>query len=345
VAWRVTFIAIAAATICAGALPSHARAIFTRPFAREIAEVPSALPVLRGVAIDGEDNVWVAEVIERGVGELDPGPIARPSHFLKTITVSHFPTDLAIERATTGDFYTSGSDFLSEPIEVLSSAGKLLQTWDNPQTGHGFEEAHVAIDNSTEPLIDPSACGTPPLSFSECIVYVSVNDTERPEVDGVEKLNSRGEPVEFADAKHCEEQRCGYIYGNRLTGQPHANCEGTFSLGTQHTPIAVDAQGDIYVGTPQCSAVLEYQPSGEYLQRFELDTKEVPRIGKQEGRVGHLEGIRIGPASNHLLVERTIDLPTGVIDNTIGEGAIDEFNTETRKLLRQVSVPTERMDR
>src|ERR1700678_3942609 len=106
--------------------PISAAAIFTRAFPREIAEIPSALPILRNVAIDGENNVWAAEVTKLGLGELDPGAIASPSVFVKTIAVSHFPTDLAIERATTGDFYVSGSDFVDAPIEVLSSSGRLL---------------------------------------------------------------------------------------------------------------------------------------------------------------------------------------------------------------------------
>jgi hypothetical protein len=245
--------------------------------------------------------------------------------------VTAAPNDVAIERATTGDFFVAASNEREKPIEVFSSHGVFLEKW-GP-----FEEGHIALDDSSEPLIDPSACGTWPLLPSECVLYVSVHGTD-PMVHSVEKLDSRGRPIAFAGVRNCDAAHCGYIQGSRLTGRPGSGCGSVFTLTDYNAAVAVDAQGDLFVAMPSCKSVFEYRPSGEYVQAFDLQSQEVARVGKGE-QVGTIEGVVIGAVSGRLLVQVSVEEATGY------EGAIDEFDTQTGRFVSQIAGTPETIDR
>jgi len=302
-----------------------ALAAFDQPFPPEAPGTASALVRRGGGALDAQYKLWVGDISERRLEQLELQPSASSdAGVLSTIKVAIPPSSIAVARSTTGDLYVASANAMQLPIEVLSSTGAHLETW------RTFEEPYIAIDNSTEPLMDPSACGAPPLSHTECIVYVSAHGTD-PTVHAVEKLDSRGLPVAFSDAKSCASEGCTYIQGNRIFGHPGAGCGATLTLTDYNTAVAVDAQGDIYVAVPTCAQIFEYRPSGEYVRAFELEAAEVPRVGKQQV-LGAIEQIAIAPASGHLLVWLVAPSEGGG-----REAALDEFDTESGRFVHQTA--------
>ena len=324
----ITPIAITATLTYAIPTPPPATATLTRPFLPEITATPASRTTPNAVAVDAENHLWVGEGEEDSVAEFNPANIGdAPPTRLRSIKVSTLPSSVAVERATTGDFYVASSKAQETPIEVLSSTGAHLETW------RPFEEPYIAIDNSTEPLTDPSACGAPPLAPSECFVYVSLRGTD-PTVHAVKKLNSRGQPVAFAYATACAQDNCKYVNGNELNGRPAGTgCGDTFTLTEHPAADAVDAEGNIYVAVPPCARIFEYRASGEYVQAFELEREEVPRL---EGQVGLPEGIAVNPVSNHLLVVVTADRHNGTTAH-----ALYEFDTETGEFVSEITEASE----
>jgi hypothetical protein len=353
-------------------VPASASASFTRPFLGQITGTPSAPFALtqnptppppyvqrrgpHGVALDGEGNLWVGDELEeirkgeppQGSFQLDefsPAYAAKPNAFLQTLSVGE-SAGATIASATTNDFYDivanpnpelgNAKSLTYQGIEVLSSTGSHVETWSDE-----FVQAHVAIDNSTEPLKDPSACGTLPLlSSSECFVYV-YNGGEHGDYGSgaaIEKLSSNGTPVEYADAKNCksEGEKCGYIEGYKITGLPHGTgclegASGKFadSNGASSNAITVDSEGNIYAAYPRCDRVLEYKPNGEYLKDFSLE--ELPGLGSVDA-LG-LNGVAFDPVSGHLLASAA----GGVSGSAEDLGVIYEFEAMTGKYVSRTT--------
>jgi hypothetical protein len=341
-----SLLAVAVGLVLSACLsPGTSEAAFTRPSLRQISRAanPSTTPcseaqvkegpvkegpqcVVRApIAVDSNNDLWALERGANAVDEFSPASASEPNAFLKRLSngVS------AIQSANTNDFY----DLQKYDVETFSPAGVHLETWGE------FENPAITIDNSTEPLKDPSACGTlpPPSSLEECSVYVT-SSRGGDDFTGVEKFSSKGVPVEFSDAKKCEAEKCGYIEGSKITGAPPATeCDFNKITPKEHfadlteTAITVDDEGDIYLQVTSCDSVLEYRPSGEFLRTFKfVGNNEVPRLE----HIGQLRGVAFDPVSGHLLVALNGYNETGDLGSA---GAIDEFEAATGKFVAQIT--------
>jgi hypothetical protein len=337
---------------------SPASASFTRPFLHQIArtentpkssttpcsetEVAAGAPCLApsgGIALDAGGDVWVADKSFGGLDEFSPAFAVEPNAFLKTLAIGSQggESQAAIESATSGDFYVTHQTTENNPaykdIEVFSPVGTHLETW-----SQNFDTPHIAIDNATLATgpLDPSKCGSSPLLPEECFVYVTEEDHP-----GIQKLSSKGTSVEFADAKKCEAEKCGYIEGATITGVPPSSgvecLTGGFSKGSfigsdsQVRDLAVDSEGNIYVVVGICKAVLEYSPSGEYLREFPVNGTG-PTLG--DGGSGPV-ALAYDPVSGHLLVSLEGE------ENNSPLGGIDEFEPATGKYIGQITESAE----
>ena len=239
------------------------------------------------------------------------------------------PPNVALERSAPGDgdFYFANPGSKSSHIEVFETTGTPVETWRDPQNplvARDFKNPHVAIDNSTSPA-DPSACGTLPLSVTECTVYVIAEDA-------IQKFNSKGEPVDFVNAKG-EPTQLPYVNGNEITGRPYREyCESAEQFGFQEehpAEAAVDPEGNIYVAIPRCAQVWEYRPDGEYMR--EIEFRRIPTIG---GSQASLLGIAFDPISGRLLAAAG-----GRIEGAGGgpAGAVYEFEGATGDYLNRIT--------
>jgi hypothetical protein len=333
------FAVFAVALLC---FSTSALAVFTRPFVREIARAsnPDAMACTSaeraqpsssclnlateeggggGVAVDAKDDLWVggsATVLDEFEPAYPPGEsTALP---LNSLSVSTIPGSVAIESATTGDCYVANPNG-SSSIEVFAKCtGMPVKSWGS------FQEPQIAIDNSTHPMEDPSACETSPLSSGECIVYVT-----QEEGGAIEKFNSKGigEPFSAAGLE--------YVSGNKITGipgEPHP-----FG-GEAIRGLAIDSKGDIYAVNGARQAIYEYAPSGAYVRTFEFADLGSNLV------LGAPDGVAVDPLSGRLLVSVSTTV-AGSSGHFLG--AVDEFESTTGRFVRQVSeagegVPMER---
>ncbi len=341
-------IALMAVLGVVGFAPGVASAAFTRPFLRQLTgttsgpfSCPSGFKCPAGLAVDGEDHLWVSEI------NGPPYPLNKfnsaehENAFLETLDIEGknppvfegrevltLPEGLAIDRST-GSFYVSGGNTVSlgdSYIEVFDKTGAFVKRF-GP-----FQDPHVAVDNSTNLLEDPSACSP------GCTVYVahSSADDAPPNGDGlpqgIEKLDSSGVPVNFKGCPECS----SYVSGNQITGTPSKTFEG--SNHPTPTSVAVDSLGNIYVvnnGEGSQNAIDEYEPSGKFLREF--TGAETPGLGESHDRGGFggtPEGIAVDSLSNHLLV--SIDG-----NSREGKGVVDEFDIATGKFLHQITETSE----
>ena len=304
--------AVVCVAVAMGLLPSTAQAHFTRPFLRQITQTspghPLGLPdpqngsaagAPAALALDSADRLWLGDglALDRFAPAYAPGESAFQEAFPTAIA----PEGLAIEPPPptgTGDLYLLNQRSTG-PVEVYSPTGAHLAAFGS------FDEAQIAVDDSTEPS-DPSACGVAPLAPSECTLYVSHAQSLKEQ--GAAKLDSKGEPEPFSFAKACEEQSgCNYVRGNQILGVPKS--AGGARAGTEYFEhaeperIAVDPQGDIYLGADR--AVYEYNPSGEYKQQFNLESDvksgEIPPLEQGVG-FGGISALGFDPQSGHLLI-------------------------------------------
>jgi hypothetical protein len=322
--------------------PPTAQAVFARPSLCRTTTSAQA----RGLSVDSEDHLWVAEdaseVTTTGSGpsnlyEFEPAYAtcgARTSPQPLGISGRDRPTHLAIERST-GRFYVSGPRRSSGEggVEVFDTSGLPVSAWTNEHvfiSGDATTGVPVAIDNSTEIQNPESGCGTPPLlAVGECFVFVAHSETDPapPAGDGlrsgVERLTPSGEPAPFSGS-------APYLSGNEITGTSTSSFASE-SAGLRG--LAVDQSGDIYVINSSLQApqeVDEYRPSGLFVRAF--TGAETPGLGNSGAGTfgGFLDDVVVDPVSGHLLVS---------LSNTSAqpEGAIDEFDAETGRFLNQIT--------
>jgi hypothetical protein len=338
-------------------VPATASAVFTRPFERQIFRAEGAVPVTQpcseeeakeigspclnpgGVAVNEANDLWVGNANGEVLDEFEPAAVGsafvgafagfqcveekseegqwEESECLtkaKTNPMTHKlegdfekkitgPDSVAIESAApvgNGDVYFADPNSNPGAVEVYEPDGTRVRTLGS------FEHPSVAVDNSLGGCV-----------LGECTVYVA-------ESSGVVRLGSKGEAMPFeCKSKECEE----YVKGDEITsipGRPHE----VFGKDNRPTVLAVDAGGNIYAATVEQTTVYEYRPSGEFVQAFSLDNKEVSRICPQE-LPGEVEGVAVDPASGHLLVSVYAVGRCG--------GAIDEFDVGTGKFVAQIS--------
>jgi hypothetical protein len=260
-----------------------------------------------------------------------------------------FPESLASEPFS-GDVYATGArtanGFVTPSVEVWAPSGASVERF-GPFEG----AAHLAFDQSSDNLADPSACGTLPLSVSECFLYVAHQGAGAPAGDGqlagVEKLDARGGPVAFSSG-------APYIEGNEIIGTPPPSAggceEGAGSIGkgrfAEGEPgpgdVAVDSSGDIFVVDGECAvsaiervhAILEYGPSGGFLRR--ITGRETPGLAgsvDDGGFGGTPQGLAFDPTSGDLLVS-IVQRNSG---GTVVAGAVDEFDTRSGRYVNQIT--------
>jgi hypothetical protein len=313
-------------------MPALASAVFTRPFLREIPGVPGASFEGPEVAVDKQNDLWVADGSSGlRLDEFSPAyQASEPNAFLSALAIGEIgsSTSVAIEQAS-GHFYVvAGGGVRNGQIDVFDTSGKSVASWKNEHLfDSGATSTTVAVDNSENLLEDPSAC-----SVSGCTLYVSHGGENQPPSGdglpiGIEKLDSEGTLVEFSAAKKCAEQKCGYISGPEITGTP----KGAFTVGNLRS-VAVDAAGDIYAAVDSLD-VAEFRASGEYVRSYSIG--EGPHLG--EGFSG-INSLAVDPVSGHLLV-------TLYNSSVPQEGAVDEFDTGTGKFVSQITAtaPGERL--
>jgi hypothetical protein len=321
--------------------PSPASAAFTRPFLRQITGTPAGpLEGPGGLAVDGLDRPWVGDGFAQN--RLDGfDSAAAGNSFAKTLPIEAFtyPENLAIERST-GNFYITGGPEFNHKIEVFDHEGSLLERWK-----HEFgSPTHVAVDNSTNLLKDPSAC-----TLAGCVLYVAHGgDPAEPFGDGqsfgIGRFISNQKPQSFGAS-------APYIGANQIIGTPPApqGCEKE-RFNNLHAvgALAVDPEGNIYALDSECAhpeqggtepAVLEYRASGEFVRLF--TGQETPGADGSHafgGFGGVLMGVAIDPlsclaGSCHLLVS--------VWDSERGGGAVDEFDLRSGHFLNQINEAAE----
>jgi hypothetical protein len=280
-------------------LTGVASAAFTRPFLHQIAKTTS--PIIYGqeaadsgenIATDAAGDVWVGEQ-PHNVSEFDSA-----GGLLKTLEEVGTGHGLAIGYAI-GDVYVAPL----ERIEVFDAAGSPLEQFGGP-----FIARSVAVDNSSEP--------------SAGDIYVAITDGE----PRIERFNSKGEPVDFADAS------LPYVHENKIIGTSIPGAERFVHVSEEPAYLAVDPHGDIFAVDPRLgpirsAAVLEYSSSGQFLG--DLAGEDTPGLGgshEEGGWGGNLEGVAVDPASGHVLVSvsRTGGVP-GYFHSQYVEGAVDEF--------------------
>ncbi len=293
------------ALILACIAPALASASFTRPFLRQITGT-SAGPFGEmgplGVAVDGEDDLWVGEY---GTGRppfpLDEfGSVELGDPFLQSLELQALeppaegvtlPQSLAVNHST-GIFYLAGENTGNNVIsyvEAFAKSGAFIKRF-----GPFDQSLHLAVDNTTEPTAGS--------------VYVSSNSM-------LTKLDSTGEPVNFSLSE--QPGHPSYLSANQITGTPSGSFAGSGLLGA----IAVDPQGDIYMVT-RAQEIDEYAPSGLFIRSF--DGTKTPGVGENQqhgGFGGSLGGIAVDPLNDHVLVAVTHHEY-----EKKSEGAVDEFD-------------------
>ena len=312
-----------AAVLCLLCLtPGVASAAFTRPVLPPIAETAPGHPLdPGGVGVDGEGDLWVGDLAGNNLAEFGPAYAVPANAYMKTLEIkaATAPGSLALERAMpgNGDFYLTNPERYagSFPVEAFSSEGVFQES------GGAFKDPHVAVDDSTEPLlVDPSAC-----SLSECTVYVSA------EQEGVKKFDSQGKEEPFADSG---DPATPYVSGSEITGRSAGLGCGELSKFTERdetsAALAVDPDGDIYVAVPGCNRVFEYYPSGEYVRAISLEESGgVPSVGSGSDQVA---GLAVDALSGHLVV--AVD---GETEAHAPLGALDEFEVGTGRFVSQIA--------
>jgi hypothetical protein len=301
--------------------PAGAMAHFTRPFLCHITG-----PVAHGVAVDGSDHLWVSELPEgRKEGELahntlyefapaysECGKAVGAPLRIESPDLAEY---LAFDYARGGDLYVSGGGGVLGTdqgyVEVYSPAGAFLERWKDIFAGPG-----IAVDNSTDPL-DAGAGSV--YVHHEQDPSVGGDDAEH----GVGKFEETGVPSNFAasgaGATRCDDD----VHGNQVL------CPSSPSA----TGLAVDSEGDIFIGSNQEGTIDEFNPDGVLTRTF--SGAETPGIGENHtengGFGGPVNGLAVDSVSGHLLVS-----VEGEATDDLGEGAVDEFDIASGRFVAQV---------
>lgn len=355
--WDVSFVtlAILLGSLCVS--QSSSRAAFSQSSMCQIgpgkdgAEEASTTFEPGGIAVDAEDRLLVGEPVPGSLASFEPA-YANCGRFVSSVelepslsefertvnpppvlTKSLMPPITLSPEWSTNHVYVTGNNTrtaYSPYVESFDTAGHLVTRWEKFEFGTA---AHVAVDNSTDPLKDPSACGTSPLIIaSECFVYASHGNPdvsaghELPE--GIEKFTASGVPASFVSSATCTTPS-GYVSGNEITGTPSG---GPFTFG-QPGEIAVDPFGNIYA--VRQAEVDEFGPCGAFRRSFLGGQTPGLKGGRDNGGFGgNLGGVAIDPVSGLLAVSVR---STVFNEPAKDEGTVDEFDPTTGRFVDQIT--------
>jgi hypothetical protein len=315
--------------------PSVASAHFVRPFLRSFTGTPTGkegalvpfgfqveyitepptivFPVGPfGVAADGEDDVWVLGNRVEGEGQaaslrtqLDEfGPSGaykgalEPARGGKSLAVE----SLAINTSTNSLEPYAGAFYLvsSDEMYILSKTGVVEKSVSFSTERE--DEPVVAVDNSIEPLADPSA--------GDVYVYGGP-DVYQP---ALKKFNAAGEAADWEDFKGSAVCGCS-VSGNEIVFPPNG---GGVSSGNVMAVDPVD--GDIWVGSR--GRVFEFDPRGELIR--EISEEEIGNFyGEHQLR---MDGLAVDPTNGDLLVSLTGTRSEEAEARTAG--SVIEFDSE-----------------
>jgi hypothetical protein len=221
-------------------VPSSASA--SRTFDSAIVGPEGGFDTVFGVALDGNDDLWVVDdqagsgtsFGDRGIYKYS----AYPSQtLLETPDMSVIGGSRALRIAidkSTNAVYVSQSN--SRFVEIYEN-GVPTHEWANFNGVVEYEGIDVAIDNSP--------------TDSRGRIYISLTNPE----NDVEVFDSEQRPVQFPAA-------ADYIEGNSLTGTP----SGPFGKVGE---IATDDAGNLYVSDQGAEAVDEFDSSGTFVRAFD----------------------------------------------------------------------------
>jgi hypothetical protein len=328
VLWLVV---VACVSLSALVVPAAASAAFKRSFVRQMTQTAAGGRLEPGgVAVDLPGNLWVSESRRGKLSEFDTSGAGLQYMSLTFVppTLEESatrPESLAIDLAD-GDFFVTGAGtYESFPprVEVFDESGHLMEQWSKFGA-----PAHIAIDNATSILEDPSACVT-----SLCAVYVShgkINPSSPNgdgEAAGIEKFDTSGKPVAFTGS-------ASYISGNTVDGVP-----GEPFGGVASTPIgiAVGPHGEFYTADVNPAhpkpLVDEFEASGLYVKA--IDGESTPGIDGNHGEGGFGGGVRavaVDPLNGNVTVAAySASQHVGVIDEFSVSGAFLSQIAETEE--------------
>ena len=267
-----------------------------------------------GVAVDGEGDAWVLGNRVEGEGQaaslhtqLDEiGPsgaykgMLEPERGGESLTVKA----LAINTSANPLEPYAGAFYLvsSKEVYILSKAGVLEKSFPLSNSGSGGEDEKIAVDNSTEPLRDPSA--------GDVYVYREGSESGG-QTELLSKFNAAGEPVDWEGFKGSESCNC-YVAGNEIV----------FRDGVaQHSGLAVDpVDGDIWVEAAD-KAVFEFSPGGALVR--EITQEEIPHVSSEVEM--EVDGLAVDPTNEDLLVSLTGERTENGSTQTVG--TVDEFDS------------------
>jgi hypothetical protein len=269
-----------------------------------------------GVAVDGEGDAWVLGNRVEGEGEVaslhtqldEIGPsgaykgMLEPERGGESLTAK----DLAINTSANPLEPYAGALYLasSKEVYILSKAGVLEKSFPLSSSGSEEEDEKIAVDNSTEPLRDPSA--------GDVYVYrEGVESGGATAIESLLKFNAAGEPVDWEGFKGSESCNC-YVAGNEII----------FRNGVaQHSGMAVDpVDGDIWVEAAD-KAVFEFSPGGALVR--EITIEEIPHVSSEVGM--EVDGLAVDPTNEDLLISLTGERTESGGIRTVG--AVDEFDS------------------
>jgi hypothetical protein len=324
-------------------VPSCALGAFSRVFVRQVARAevasPESVPARSGlscvgesprgvsclspggVLVDGSGGLWVGDGFSSLAGFDGSSGVFLPplvglegNYPLPSGKENYSAPDVLAFDGANGNFYFSGQNRLhaERRVEVVRPDGGFVEQWALAFGG----ALHIAFDNSSS-VVDPSRGS----------VYVAHEQEDPVSGDdmlkGVGRFSPSGVPLEFSDAKKCEEEgeKCGYIKGNTIIGTPSV----TFGFQTPQG-VAVDSEGDIFVvGGALGDEVDEFLPSGVFVRAFTgVGTPGLAGNHEFGGFGGQLQSVVVDPVSGHVLVS---------LNSEKGEvGAVDEFDSSGRFL-------------
>ena len=307
------------ALLCASlAAPSVASAASTRNFDTEIAGLtapgapvpgPFALPV--AVAVDGSGDAWVLDRTRRVIAEYDPlgGYLAEQNPINPETGNSYIETEfsdgivhLAIDNAT-GAFEFDGT-------EPLVDHNGQTADWVDLFTGAGEHFKHLNFTAGNACRVDSLAADNSG-GADQGRFYV-VHSCYYPSETAVDAFNPSGEAADFTASEP-------YIPVNEH-GEDENEITGTPSYSFSHEggqAVAVDSQGDIYVGENQTHSIAEFKSNGEFVREFAISNSDFR------------SGLAIDPLTGNLL------FPT----SSAGSAALAEYSP-TGTFLGQLTGPS-----